>query len=367
MSKFDALALAQETLPVLDASQATDGELVHNAGEAPPPPDETTHVTRMDAQMYDMHAPDEKRRTMTQNFPTNPSKPAAEKDPNSSESVEASLEDFISQANASFPAADGWDLHTGDVELVDEDTGGIEPVGLTGPVPKTPASAPRTGAPTSPMFAVAAEPVIMTGQPRQIERTEVVSQPLPQAQVHHQSSHQNSMMHSMPSGPVTVAPAAWTQNPLIVGGIVLGAVIVGASVMLLAMRTMVPVPQPTQVILSQPAPVAAPMAAAPAAPVAAPVAAAPVVTQLPPAATTAPAPAVAAAPVVTQLFGTAPGPAPAPHHAAFTHRPARPAHHEARPAAATPEPKKAAPAAKPAAKEPAKKGNASDWVDPFAN
>jgi serine/threonine protein kinase len=40
--------------------------------------------------------------------------------PNSSESVEASLEDFISQANASFPSTDGWDLHTGDVELIDD-------------------------------------------------------------------------------------------------------------------------------------------------------------------------------------------------------------------------------------------------------
>jgi serine/threonine-protein kinase len=46
-----------------------------------------------------------------------------------SASVEASLEDFISQANASFPTAeagginDGWDLHTGDVELLDDDEG----------------------------------------------------------------------------------------------------------------------------------------------------------------------------------------------------------------------------------------------------
>ena len=55
----------------------------------------------------------------------NKNKPAAEKpeNPNSSESVEASLEDFISQANASFPTSDGWDLHTGDVELIDDGTG----------------------------------------------------------------------------------------------------------------------------------------------------------------------------------------------------------------------------------------------------
>jgi serine/threonine protein kinase len=46
-----------------------------------------------------------------------------EENPNSSESVEASLEDFISQANATFPASDGWDLHTGDVELVDDEEG----------------------------------------------------------------------------------------------------------------------------------------------------------------------------------------------------------------------------------------------------
>lgn len=42
------------------------------------------------------------------------SKPSSE-----NESVEASLEEFINQANASFPTSDGWDLHTGDVELVD--------------------------------------------------------------------------------------------------------------------------------------------------------------------------------------------------------------------------------------------------------
>lgn len=42
------------------------------------------------------------------------------KPPSESDSVEASLEEFINQANASFPTSDGWDLHTGDVELVDE-------------------------------------------------------------------------------------------------------------------------------------------------------------------------------------------------------------------------------------------------------
>src|SRR5262249_17890531 len=47
----------------------------------------------------------------------------SEKNESGESSVEASLEDFISQANASFPTsvtADGWDLNTGDVELVDE-------------------------------------------------------------------------------------------------------------------------------------------------------------------------------------------------------------------------------------------------------
>src|SRR5204862_7429066 len=54
------------------------------------------------------------------------SSPSVEAESVEAESVEASLEDFISQANASFPsAADGWDLHTGDVELLDE---GASPV-----------------------------------------------------------------------------------------------------------------------------------------------------------------------------------------------------------------------------------------------
>lgn len=50
-----------------------------------------------------------------------PTAPGAggQKPSSESESVEASLEEFINQANASFPTSDGWDLHTGDVELVD--------------------------------------------------------------------------------------------------------------------------------------------------------------------------------------------------------------------------------------------------------
>jgi serine/threonine protein kinase len=352
MSKFDALALAQDTLPVLSPNEAEELELVETPPEANRDSD-ATNLTRMDVAMYDMQAPDEKRKTMTQNAPTNPSKPSSDdKDPNSSESVEASLEDFISQANASFPAADGWDLHTGDVELVDDDAGGIESAGLTGPISKMPAAQAAAAA------LAAEQPLIV--RPRHVERTEVVSQPLPPQPIAFSHSQPNSV-----SMPVYAPPGAtWTQNPLIVGGIVLGAVIIGASIMLLALHTIMPAPTtaqaPPQVIIQQPAAVAPAPAPAPAP------AAAPVVTPLPPAA--APVmPAAAAAPVVTQLR-SAPSPAAAPvRHSSPAHRAV--AHKDAEPkkeAASEPKKETAAKPAKSSGKE-SKKGNASDWVDPFAN
>ena len=146
MSKFDALALAQDTLPVystqaeeLESWSQTPAEMIRDS--------EAMNLTRMDAPMYDMQAPDEKRKTMTQNAPTNPSKSSSSSDdkcdPESRpESVEASLEDFISQANASFPAAaDGWDpTDRRTSSLVDEDAGGIESAGLTAAMTKMPPS-----------------------------------------------------------------------------------------------------------------------------------------------------------------------------------------------------------------------------------
>ncbi len=293
--------------------------------------------------MYDMQAPDEKRKTMTQNAPTDPSKspPSETKDPNSSESVEASLEDFISQANASFPAADGWDLHTGDVELVDEDAGGIESAGLTAAMTKMPQPLQAGAAGSSSME----QPLII--KPRHVERTEVVSQPLPQPIVF---SHSGPVSQSMPAYPPPQQQSTWTQNPLIVGGIVLGAVIIGASIMLLALRTLMPTPQPQappQIIVQQPAAVLP--------------SAAPVVTQLPPAAAPV-VPAAAAAPVVTQLRDA---PVAAPHRvnppahkAAVVHKDAAPKKDASSEAAPKP--------AKSNSKE-TKKGNAGDWVDPFAN
>jgi serine/threonine protein kinase len=77
-------------------------------------PDATAQMPKMD--MIDLAR-------ATRQDAAAPKKGATTENPNSSESVEASLEDFISQANASFPTSDGWDLHTGDVELIDERPG----------------------------------------------------------------------------------------------------------------------------------------------------------------------------------------------------------------------------------------------------
>ncbi len=329
MSKFDAIALAQETLPAGDPTQAADLDPVHTADAEGADVSETeaTTVTRNPL----LFAP-EGRKTMTQNPTSAPpsQKPSAEpgKDANSSESVEASLEDFISQANASFPTPDGWDLHTGDVELLDDDK--IEDV------------APRAAAPE-------AAPTT-----RITDRTEVVSAPLPAA-------------------PPQAAPVSWTQNPLIVGGIVLGAVVVGAAVMFLAIRTMLPAQQPQQLIVAPtavPAAPAAPVVTAlpPAAP--APAAAAPPTAPAPAPTVAAPtiAPAAAAPPVVTALPPAAEPPAPR------ATAPVKKAEHAKKASVSKKEPvakkesapkKEAAPAAKKETKKESKKG--SDWVDPFAN
>src|SRR5206468_476682 len=103
-------------------------------------------------------------------------------------------------------------------------------------------------------------PASSSGQRRRVERTEVVSAPLGRE-------------------------TPWTSNPLVIIGGLLAAFIVGAGLVFLMVRTMMPT-QP--VVVEQP--VAAPVAAQPAA--------APVVTPIPQQA--APAPA-AAAPVVTPI------------------------------------------------------------------
>ncbi|HZS35525.1 MAG TPA: serine/threonine-protein kinase [Polyangia bacterium] len=345
-----------------------------------------------------------------------------EANPNSSESVEASLEDFISQANASFPTSvqtDGWDLHTGDVELLDEpsdddvlekeehvsapikvkpaktdpqidkkkltkSTPAVQPA--PEPVAKAvasavakidakrkqtvkgmpavvaPAPAPEPAPLPPPVYdapeeeeeqAAASdepqyddEPAPEPSRRRKIERTELVSQQLPINQV------------------------PWTANPLVIIGGLLFAFIIGAGLVFLMVRTMMPTQQPVvvqappQVVvqpaqpIAQPAqPVVTPLGAQPAQP------AQPIAQPAQP--VPLPQPAVAL-------------PAPAPHKAAKVHHAApveKPAKKEA-PAAAkatAPAPaKKEAAAPAPAKKEAAKpakketKGGGGDWVDPFA-
>jgi serine/threonine protein kinase len=281
--------------------------------------------------------------------------------PNSSESVEASLEDFINQANATFPTnTDGWDLHTGDVELIDEDEGKVavvrnrvaEAIAKPAPVeaPKKiskqmPVASPAVEAPKKiskqmPEIEPVSESVF------KVESTDIVSEPLAKSR-------------------------AMTTNPLVWVGSILAAFLVGAGVVYVMVRSMIPA-QPAVVPAAPPVAAPAPPVAAPAAPVAAHRATpAPVVTPLPePAPVVTPLPAPAAA---------APEPAepPAPRRAAA---PARPA-----PKAAVARPKRPAVAAKPAAKPaaptekaekpappPPKKAapkeatKAGDWVDPFA-
>ena len=311
-----------------------------------------------------------------------------EDNPNSSESVEASLEDFISKANASFPTSDGWDLHTGDVELIDdEDESKLEQEEhVSAPIVVKPAqrkaeaagqiiknadqsargrnttaamlddpnaktvvtAAPRRRNP----FEVAvpieaeAEPAPLdpppTGPRRKSERTEVVASPLPRA-------------------------VPWTANPMVWIAGVFAAFVAGAVLVFVMVRTMLP-SQP--VVVQAPAPVVVPApAAAPTTPVVTPLEhkTAPVVTPLEPKAT-APKIEIASEKVAVEK--------PAHHkHAA---RPAREAKAPAaRPAtkaasddddddsaaAAAPRKQKPAHAAK---KESSSKPKGGDWVDPFA-
>ncbi len=328
-----------------------------------------------------------------------------EDNPNSSESVEASLEDFISQANATFPASDGWDLHTGDVELVDDEEGLESEEHVAAPLVVNPAqrkaetaahlikkadqsarsrkvtaamledpNAKTTVAPAPtrstrrnpfeveiPLEQEEAEPAPLdpppTGPRRRAERTEVVASPL---------------ARSVP----------WTANPMVWIAGVFAAFVAGAVLVFAMVRTMMP-SQP--VVVQAPAPVVVPPAASAAA-------AQPVVTPL-----DKPA---AKAPVVTPLeepkqAAADEAPAPVEKKAAAKHVAAKHAAAKAAPVAAAPkssapvakaEPRKsakaaasdddddddapAAPAPKKAAKKSAgksdKKPSGGDWVDPFA-
>ncbi|MDB4970537.1 MAG: serine/threonine protein kinase [Myxococcales bacterium] len=289
-----------------------------------------------------------------------------EENPNSSESVEASLEDFISQANASFPTSDGWDLHTGDVELVDDaDEGRLEEMEhVSAPIVVKPAtrkaetaahlikkadqsarvrkiSAAMLDDPNAatvvtqypkrraanpfeaPVVIEEAEPAPLdpppTGPRRRSERTEVISSP----------------RSSVP----------WTANPLVWVAGVFAAFVMGAVLVFVMVRTMMPT-QP--VVVQTPAPVVIPAPAA-AAPAAATAAGGPVVTPL--------GASQAGRPVVTPLDAPKAGaaePAAAQAEPAVAAKADRPAHHAAKHAAKAATTKEPAAVAKAPAEKPAR-------------
>lgn len=280
-------------------------------------------------------------------------------DPNSSESVEASLEDFISQANASFPTGntDGFSLHTGDVELLDEAEDELEaepdeqvsaPIKVRGhrsePIPVARRAEPsgRSEAPRQSRSMPAVQPVMVEPEPQGWDSDEADAEPL----------------DPPPSGPrrrverteVVAAPSShavpWTSNPLLVIGGLLAAFIIGAGLVFLMVRTMMPT-QPVVVQAPAPQVVVQPAAAQPVVTplpqTARPASQQPVVTPLPQPAQAQPQP-IAAQPARAEHHHTAHKHAVEKHASkpAQAERPAKPAHE---------------------AKSSSKK---SDWVDPFA-
>jgi len=282
-----------------------------------------------------------------------------------SASVEASLEDFISQANASFPTADagagvndGWDLHTGDVELLDEDDGvegdeqvkaplvvrpravaqaadkaGQKPVAAAAPRqtqrglptvnPAPIATAPAQDTVVEPApKAPKAEPVIASAPapaPRRTAQQAVVAAaPLPDLADELEGEpealepppavapRRRTAAHAVAapmdrsgeySAPVAAPAVPWTANPLVIIGGILAAFVIGATLVFFMVRTMVP----QQPVVVQPA--------APPQIVVQP--AAPVVTPLPAPAAAAPTAPAVAAPVPAPAVAPAPAPAPA--------------------------------------------------------
>ena len=320
--------------------------------------------------------------------------------PNSSESVEASLEDFISQANASFPTSDGWDLHTGDVELIDDEEALEQEQHVSSPLAVKPAQhkadaaailikkadrSARRGKVTQAMLDDPNAPTTVSAPPRRRNPFEVQI-PL---------EEEPAPLDPPPTGPRRRAdrtevvespgrPVPWTANPVIWIAGVFAAFVAGAAVVFVMVRTMMP-SQP--VVVQAPPPV---VVHAPAAPVTQPV-----VTPLEPKAEPAQA-EKSASPTVTPL----PDPTEIPPPPVKSHKAHRAAKAAATPSVAAKEPapkaakaesgKKAgpkvtlpdeddddsAPAAPAPKKQAAKKAESKpkaeskakggDWVDPFA-
>jgi serine/threonine protein kinase len=337
-----------------------------------------------------------------------------EENPNSSESVEASLEDFISQANATFPASDGWDLHTGDVELVDDEEGleqAEAPIVVKPAQRKAEAAAhlikradqsARSRKVTAAMLddqnaatTVAPAPTRSSSRRNPFEVALPVEDDLEPAPLDPPPTgpRRRSERTEVVSARARRAGVPWTANPLVWIAGVFAAFVAGAVLVFVMVRTMMP---STPVVVQAPPTAAVAQPAQPSQPV---------VTPLDKAAQ--PAQHAAAQPVVTPLEGTrtpTPDEIPPPpvekraskhaasssRHAAAKSAPIKEAKASA-PAAVAPRaeshkaPAKAAaasddddddaPAAAPAPKKASKKAAAAksdkpakggDWVDPFA-
>jgi serine/threonine protein kinase len=341
--------------------------------------------------------------------------------PNSSESVEASLEDFISQANASFPTSDGWDLHTGDVELIDEPE--VEDASAPKPLIVKPRQAKVDEAVKKSNEAVKKNtskgiPAIAQSEPAPVLRTPSAKMPViepPPGHTIEPAGGLEELPSSAPprrntsaaravqadafppestdvvSQPLPRQALPWTANPLVIIGGLLAAFIIGALVVFLLIKNMTQVPpQMTvttpapQVAVQPPNPVVTPLQ--PTQPVVVPLgqpaAAQPAAVQ-PAAVQPAAAQPAAAQPVAAQPAAVEPAAVPPPAEAATPKAPPEraAAPHPKKKKAAAPEPAKkseekpaavAAPKKEPAKKSDAKSGNkeekkgGGDWVDPFA-
>lgn len=318
-----------------------------------------------------------------------------EDNPNSSESVEASLEDFISQANATFPASEGWDLHTGDVELVDDEEALEQAPIVVKPAQRKAEAAAhlikaadqsaRSRKVTAAMLDDQNAPTTVAPAPTRSSRRNPFEVALPV-----EDDVEPAPLDPPPTGPrrraerteVVAARVGvpWTANPLVWIAGVFAAFVAGAVLVFVMVRTMMP-SQP--VVVQAPAPVALPPAqpATPPQPVVTPLDKQPAAASHPP-----------SAPVVTPLAGATRTPTPDEippppvekhkHAAAMQHHVAAPKPlvksepHKAAPAkaAASDDDDDDAPAAAPAPKKAPKKSAAKsdkpakggDWVDPFA-
>jgi eukaryotic-like serine/threonine-protein kinase len=343
-----------------------------------------------------------------------------EDNPNSSESVEASLEDFISQANATFPASDGWDLHTGDVELVDDEEGLESEEHVSAPIVVKPAQhkaeaaahlikkADQSARARKVSAAMLEDPNAKTTiapAPTRSSSSSSAAKRNPFEPLMPIEDEEPAPLDPPPTGPrrraertevVAVGRSVpWTANPMVWIAGVFAAFVAGAVLVFVMVRTMMP-SQP--VVVQAPATAAVPSPAQPSGPVVTPLdksgqpaqqhaSAAPVVTPLEQPAARPPTPdEIPPSPVEKHASkhaaaahrAAAPKAAPVKEAKVSAPAPAKAESHKATPsksaaasddddddsAPAAPAPKKAA--AKKAAPAKAEKAKGGDWVDPFA-